>query len=80
MPDRTRTFLLELGQLLGLNHVTLFNRDVRGRRVQVIWHSWLWRRRGRGPWPRSGPFPIFRYWLLGPFDVRVFTRRVTDAM
>jgi hypothetical protein len=32
-------------------------------------------RRGRGYYPRSGPWPIFYYWLLGPLDVRRWTPR-----
>jgi hypothetical protein len=65
------------------------NREILGRRVQVILHArivspdytprewWdtVMHRRSRGLWPRSGPWPIFRYWNLGPLDVRVWTAR-----
>lgn len=69
--------------------MTLLNRDVLGRRVQILahvrilsrdhtvreWWDGAVRRRGRGYWPQSGPWPIFRYWMLGPLVVRVWTAR-----
>lgn len=71
--------------------MTLLNRDVRGRRTQVIlaapspralicgdytlreWWDQIMHRRMRGYYPRSGPWPIFYFWMLGPMDVRVWT-------
>ncbi len=46
---------------------TLLNRDIRGRRWQVLWwpkHFWR-----SGWWPRN-TLRIFRYWELGPLEVR----------
>lgn len=37
----------------------------------VFWRSL--RRRGRGDWPLSGPMPVFRYWTLGPLELRRYT-------
>jgi hypothetical protein len=68
------------------------NRDILGRRVQVIlhvrvfspgytpreWWAAVMHRRSRGYWPRTdlnAPWPIFRYWNLGPLDIRVWTAR-----
>jgi hypothetical protein len=67
--------------------VTLINRNLFGRRVQLFAYVHVLScahtvreyvaddilRRGRGYWPRGGPYPIFRYWRLGPVDLRVFT-------
>jgi hypothetical protein len=69
--------------------MTLCNRDIAGRRVQIIvharvlsrdytvreWWDTVMPRRKRGYWPRRGPWPIFYFWLLGPLDVRVWTKR-----
>jgi hypothetical protein len=43
----------------------------------TLWQWWdeAMLRRGRGYYPRSGPWPIFYYWLLGPLDVRRWTPR-----
>lgn len=68
--------------------MTALNRVVLGRRVQILlhvrvvssdysvreWWDQAMKRRSRGLYPRSGgPWPIFRYWNLGPVDVRVWT-------
>jgi hypothetical protein len=72
--------------------MTLLNRDLFGRRVQALahyrafspdytlseWWSEAVKRRGRGLWPRSGPWPIFRYWALGPLELRVWTRTAQE--
>lgn len=69
--------------------MTFLNRKIAGRRVQMgahlrvisrdytvrEWRDEAVRRRGRGFYPRSGPWPIFRYWMLGPFELRIFTAR-----
>lgn len=49
-------------------------------RVQVLLWPLSWGR-GRGEWPRhwrtwpDADGPIFRWWRLGPIDVRLFPRR-----
>jgi hypothetical protein len=69
--------------------MTILNRDILGRRVQFLlalrvwsdgytpreWWDAVMHRRGRGFYPRSGPWPIFYYWCLGPIDFRVFTAK-----
>lgn len=55
--------------------MTVFNGDIRGRRVQVLLALDAPLGRSRGYWPRSGPWPIFRYWTLWRLELRVFTAR-----
>lgn len=49
------------------------NRDIRGRRVQILLGPPA--RRSRGWWPLTGPFPIFHYWTRWRVELRVFTRQ-----
>lgn len=45
------------------------NITVRGRLWQILW--WPRRRLTSGIWPRMSD-PIFRFWIVGPIEIRRF--------
>jgi hypothetical protein len=60
----------------------IYNGTKRGRRWQVLVKPVVWRT-STGTWPRPTPGAVnhpvfFRYWRIGPFDLRRF-RRVAKA-
>ena len=67
-PDAWRATCPVTGRFLWV----IYRRQRRDRRVQLVtWWS-DWRAIGRGTWPRIGS-PLFRWWRLGPFELRHYS-------